>query len=153
MISHVIVLSGLHHRPTWSNQSLQLSFVFNIDCIYLISHVVILSSIHHSWDSIHLVTIVQYHFQHKLHLYDRSHHCLVQFSSQKTTSLIGHENLVSFSTQTLSVQLVMQLSYLVFVIVSTRFDRSRKFNIIFEGDRTFTISHVIFLLVFVINGA
>ena len=119
LVGHMIIfLSGFHHRPHLFGSSQQLIFVFVIDCTYMINHVIILFGFHHRPHQIRQVLIVQFQFQRRPDLYYWSHHCHVQISSQTKLDLIGHDDFVSFSTQTAFVQSITQLSYLVFIIVA-----------------------------------
>ena len=183
MISHVVILSGFRHRSYLVRSIRQLSFIFGIDHICAINHVVVLIGFHHSRYLIRSIMIVQYYFQHRLHLHDwsrrclvwflsqmalgpidydnsvsfqhrlhlteqvpaiqfwfrhrldlynQSRPCLVQFLSQTKPDSISHRSSVLFLTSTAFLRIDMQQSYLVFVIVSTRFDQSRQFSIIFQ---------------------
>ena len=76
---HIIVLFFFVIDYTWSYQSWQLSIIFSIDISYTTGHVIVLFGFHDSLHLIRLVMITQFFFQHRLHLYDRSHHCLVWF--------------------------------------------------------------------------
>ena len=89
------------------------NFVFNIDHSYMIA---LLSSFHHRPHPIKQVPTILFWFWCRLDLYDQSYCCTVWFLSQIRLSSISHENSVSFSTQTTSIRLVIQLSYLVFII-------------------------------------
>ena len=77
-INHVVVLSGLHHRP--SNWSWQLNLVFNIERICTIGHIIVLSYLHHKPHIIRSILNIQYCIQRKSNLYDQSCHCPVCFS-------------------------------------------------------------------------
>ena len=166
MINHVVVLTGFYSRSYAVRSATTTQFCFrrrshlydqSHSCpisfsskwtLDLIGHVV-LSDFHHILHPIRFVTKVQYHFQSGMHLYNWSRCCPIQFSSQTTLSLIGHDSLVSFSTQNTPTQSVMSLSCLVFVTYHTRFNRSQQFSFNFCVDQTFMINHIILLLSFI----
>ena len=91
MVSHMAILSGFHHRSYQVRFVKQLSFIFYVDHIYMTNHVVVLFGFRHSRHLIWSVMIVQYCFCHRLHLHNRSRHCLVWFSSQMALNLIGYD--------------------------------------------------------------
>ena len=55
------------------------------------------SGFQHSWHLVQSILTAQFHFWHRLHLYNRSHRCLVWCSSQTTPSMIDYDSSVSFS--------------------------------------------------------
>ena len=130
---------------TWSNMSRHFSFNFGLDHTYRISYVVDLFGLHHISYLIQLVTVAQFHFRCRLHLYDQSYTCSIWFSSHSTLDPISHDSFILFSTQIVPIQTVTSLSYLVFVTYYNRSDRSRQFSIISGVERTCTISHVVVL--------
>ena len=134
---------------TWSNHSQKLSFIFSVDHTYTIGHIIVLSSFHQIPHSIWLVTTVQYHFRHRLHLSYWSCCCPLWFSSDITPDSISHGGSLLVSTYTTFVWSVTSLSYLVFIIDHTQSDRYWQFSFDFGVDQTYTIGHVIILLVFV----
>ena len=105
--------------------------------------------------------ITQFHFWHRPHHYDRSCHCLAWFLLHTAPGSIDHDNSISFSMKTCCTishiwSVIFRwrhvvrflLSYLIAVTISTRFDHSRQFNIIFIVDHTCMISQVIILFGF-----
>lgn len=94
-INHIVVVFGLHYRLDLVQLVRATSFVFDVNQIYTINHVVVLSGFCHNWHPIRLVTKVQYRFQCRPHMYDRSHRCLVLFL-QTVPDLIGHDISISF---------------------------------------------------------
>ena len=67
---------------TQSYGSRYFSFDLGLDRTCKIVHVIVLSDFCHKLLPILSVTIVHFRFQHRWHLYDRSHHCLILFLSQ-----------------------------------------------------------------------
>ena len=126
-------------------RSLELSFLFSVDCTCTINHVIVLSGFHHKWHTTRQVLIIKFRFRRRPNLYNMSHCCHVLCSSQTEPGLIGHYNSVSFSMWTTSVRLVIQLSYLVFITISTQSNQSQKFSIVFIIDCTCMISHIIII--------
>ena len=123
-IDHVIILFDFVTDQTQSDRSRQLDFIFDVNWIYTISHVVVLSDFCHSWNSIRSVNVTQFHFWHKLHLYNQLRHCPIWFSSQLALDPIGHNNLVSFLVYTTPVQAITLLSNLILIIDDTQSDWS-----------------------------
>ena len=81
-------------------------------------------------------------------MYDQSHHCLVQTSSQTIPYQINHDSLILFSAQNGPIRLVMSLSCLTFIIARTLFNRSSQYNILFYREHTYMIGHVVVLSIF-----
>ena len=107
------------------------------------SRIIVLSSFHHNWHQIRSVTTIQYHFQHRLHLYYQSCCCPVLFSSQMVLDSINLGNSIQFSTWTVPVRSVTSLPYLVFIANRTRSDMFKQFSFGFDVDQIYTINHVI----------
>ena len=80
-----------HHCLVWF--SLQNICNLIVHDISRISHIVVLYNFHHNQHLIRLVTIVQYRFQRKPHLCNRSHRCLVQFLSQCRPSILSSQHM------------------------------------------------------------
>ena len=89
--------------------------------------------------------IVQYCFRCRTHLEDRSSHCLVYFSKQTTPNQIGPNSLVLISAYTRPIRLITLLSYPIFIIDHTGFDRSQQLSFVFSVDHIYTISHLVVL--------
>lgn len=126
-------------------QTYQLSFILSVHRTYMIGHVIVRSSLCNKQHPIQQVSIFQFHFQYKPNLYDQSRCYPDQFLSQTAPGPISHKSSISFSTQTIPLQSVKSLSYLVFVRDHTRFDRLQQPSFIFGVDHTFTINHIIVL--------
>ena len=100
---------------TRSDRSRQFSIIFGINQTYLISHIVIMSGFHHRLQPIWLVTIAQFHFRYKLHLYNRSQHLNFVFGIEHIY-MINHVVVLSgFRHSQHPVRLVM-IVYFVFRI-------------------------------------
>ena len=149
----VFIING-----TQSDKSWQFSFDFDLDQTYTFGRVVVLSGFYQIPHLVRSITITQFRFRLRPHLYDRSSHYSIWFWSQivhtqldrswpfnsvsasirpiwSITSLsclafvtyqtLFHNNSsLSFLVYTIPVQLVMLLSYLIFIKDGTRSDRS-----------------------------
>lgn len=104
--------------------SWKFSFVFSVDCTCIFSHVIVLSSLFHRPYPIGSILKVQFRFQCRVDLYQRSHPCLVSSLSKTTHCPIGLHCSISYSMEITLVQLVTSLSYLLFVIDPILSDQS-----------------------------
>ena len=98
----------------------------------MISHVYVLSGFHHRLHPIQSNMVGSF----------------VQFSSQTTPGLIGHDSSELFSMYTILVCSITSLSFLVFIPNYTQFDRSRQLSFVFNVNQTYKIGHVIVLSCF-----
>lgn len=128
-----------------SDQSLQLCFIFGIDHTCLIGHNIFLFGFCHILHSVRSVMTTQFPIQPRPQLYNHSHRCPIQFQPQSIPGRIGQDSLVSFSAQTIPIQWVMSLFYLVFVVDYTRSDQSKYLSFFFSVNDTSTIGHVVTL--------
>ena len=88
LLSHLVFI--IDH--TQSNMSRQFSFDFDIDQTYIINHVVVLSGFCHRLDSFRLITITQFCFRSRPHLYDQSHSRHIWISLELALKLINHNS-------------------------------------------------------------
>ena len=140
-----LVFGAYRTQSYWSRQ---FSFIVSVDCTCKIGHVLVLFSFHHTPHPILLVTTIQFHFWHRSHLQDPSHHCLLWFLSQTAPSHMGHDISVLIQAQTALVRSFTSLSCLIFVINYSLSYLSRQFIFIFGIDDTFMIDHIIVLSCF-----
>lgn len=111
----------------------------------MISHIVLVYVYRNRSYPIRLVMIIQFHFRCRADLNDLSHHCLVSTLLQTTHCPIYLDSLVSYSTEMTPIQLIMQLSCLLFMIDHILSDQSSQFNSNFGVNRIYMTSHVILL--------
>lgn len=126
----------------------QLNFIVGIECTCIIDHIIVLSSLRHIPHLIRSIMKGKFYFWCRLHLYDCSHHCHIQFSSQIAPGPIDHDNLVLLSVYNVPIQSVMSMFYLVLIVDRTQFDRSRQFNFYFGADYIYRIGHAAILFTF-----
>ena len=94
----------------------------------MIDHIIILFRLHRRPHTIRSVFTVQYFIMRRPHLHDRSPCFPISSLSQTTHCPIGLNNLISYSIEITTIQLVTLFSYLLFMI-----------------DHNCTISHIIVL--------
>lgn len=80
MVSHIIVLVGLHHKPCPIGSVIVVLFHFIVERTYTIGHVVVLSSLHNSSHIVRSVLTIQYLILWRSHIYNQSRCCLICFS-------------------------------------------------------------------------
>ena len=130
---------------TRSDRSLQFNIVFGIDRTCTICHIIVLSGFFHRVHHVQLVTTVHYHFRHRPHLYDRSRHCPIWFSSHIAPDQINIDSLVLILVYTKFIWSFMLLSQLVFIIDHTRSNWSWHFSFVFSVDHICKIIHIVSL--------
>ena len=87
----------------------------------MISHIVVLFGFRYRLQPIRSVTIIHYHLWRRLHLYNRSRHCSIQFSSQTILDQIGPDSLV----QIFNIDQTYMICHVVqFVTYRAQSDRS-----------------------------
>ena len=101
---------------TRSHQSQQFSIVFYVNYFYTSGHFIVLSSFCQRLHQVQSITKAQYRFQCRMHMYNRSCYCPIQFSSQIVLGQIFPNSLVLILAQKQPIQSIMLMSSLVFII-------------------------------------
>ena len=143
MISHIIVLSGLHHRPNTVRSVTATQFHFwHRPHLYYHSRNCLVWFLSKSTPNLidHNSSIS---WKPRPHMYDRSCCFLARISSHITLGPIDHDSSVSFLAYNTLVRSTILLFYLVFIINHTLSNRSWQFNFYFDVDQTYMIEHII----------
>ena len=91
----------------------QFNFGFDVDQTYTISHIIVLIGFRNRSCPIESITITQFCFQRRPHLYDQSHSCLIWPSSKWAPNPIYHIIVLSgFHHRLHPIQSVMKVQYL-----------------------------------------
>ena len=97
------------------------------------------------------ITIVQYCFRHRLHLYNQSHCCTICFSTQIVPNSIYHNSSILFSTQTRVYDRSCSCFWVVFITDYTQSNWSRHLSFVFSVERSCRLVMSLSCLAFIID--